>query len=93
MIIDYTVAVECENPEVYYTCWQCGKCGRKFENGFMIDDGGTTIDEEEQRQVRNYAKNNNLWWRYQNWCIYVPRQKKALYMRTERQPDCDIRNI
>ena len=23
------------------------KCGRKFENGFMIDDGGTTIDEEE----------------------------------------------
>ena len=51
MIIDYTVAVECENPEVYYTCRQCGKCGRKFENGFMIDDGGTTIDEEEQRQV------------------------------------------
>ena len=52
MIIDYTVAVECENPEVYYICRQCGKCGRKFENGFMIDDGGTTIDEEEQRQVR-----------------------------------------
>ena len=47
MIIDYTVAVECENPEVYYTCRQCGKCGRKFENGFMIDDGGTTIDEED----------------------------------------------
>ena len=36
MIIDYTVAVECENPEVYYTCWQCGKCGRKFENGIRI---------------------------------------------------------
>ena len=47
MIIDYTVAVECENPKVYYICSQCGKCGRKFENGIMIDDGGTTIDEEE----------------------------------------------
>lgn len=21
--------------------------GRKFENGFMVDDGGTTVDEEE----------------------------------------------
>ena len=49
MIIDYTVAVECENPEVYYTCRQCGKCGRKFENGIMIDDGGTTILMKKNR--------------------------------------------
>lgn len=47
MIIDYEVAVECKNPKVYYICRKCGKCGRKFENGIMIDDGGTTIDEEE----------------------------------------------
>ena len=29
------------------TDYKCGKCGRVFENGFMVDDGGTTIDEEE----------------------------------------------
>ena len=63
MIIDYTVAVECENPEVYYTCWQCGKCGRKFENGIMIDDGGTTIDEEEQAGtgMRCWCKIKERW--------------------------------
>ena len=38
MIIDYTIAVECSNPEVFYTCYQCGKCGRVFEDGIMIDD-------------------------------------------------------
>ena len=47
MIIDYTIAKECSNPEVFYTCYQCGKCGRVFEDGIMIDDGGTTIDDEE----------------------------------------------
>lgn len=45
--ISWTVAKECENPETLYTCYQCGKCGRKFEDGYMVDDGGTTIDEEE----------------------------------------------
>ena len=48
MIIDYTLAKECKNEEVLYTCYQCGKCGRVFENGFMIDDGGTTIEEEQE---------------------------------------------
>lgn len=46
MIIDYTLAKECENSEVWYTCCKCGQCGRRFENGMMIDDGGTTIEEE-----------------------------------------------
>ena len=46
MIIDYTLAKECKNEEVWYTCYQCGKCGRVFDNGFMVDDGGTTIEEE-----------------------------------------------
>lgn len=49
MLIDYIIANECKNTEVYFTCYKCGKCGRKFENGVMVDDGGTTIanDEEE----------------------------------------------
>ena len=33
MIIDYTAAVECSNPEVVYTCYQCGKCGRERRDG------------------------------------------------------------
>lgn len=47
MIIDYAICKECSNPDVFYTCYKCGKCGRKFENGFMVDDGGTTVDEDE----------------------------------------------
>lgn len=47
MIIDYTAAVERSNPEVFYTCYQCGKCGRVFDDGIMIDDGGTTVADEE----------------------------------------------
>ena len=47
MKIDYTLAKECKNEEVWYTCYQCGKCGRVFDNGFMVDAGGTTIEEEK----------------------------------------------
>ena len=47
MILDYIVANECTNPEAHYICHKCGRCGRVFENGYMVDDGGTTIDEEE----------------------------------------------
>ena len=47
MIIDYILAKECQNEETYYTCLKCGKCGRRFEDGFMINEGGTTIDNGE----------------------------------------------
>lgn len=47
MIIDYTKAKECQNENSWYTCLQCGKCGRKFENGFMVDSGGTTPEDDE----------------------------------------------
>ena len=44
--IDYMVSKECKNPESYFSiCVKCGQCGRKFENGIMVDDGGTTTDE------------------------------------------------
>ena len=46
MIVDYIIAKECKT-QAYYMCLKCGKCGRKFEGGFMVDDGGTTIDDEE----------------------------------------------
>lgn len=47
MILDYIFANECKNKEVWYTCRKCGACGRVFENGWLVDDGGTTIEEEE----------------------------------------------
>ena len=47
MILDYIPAGECKNKDVWFTCYKCGKCGSVFEDGIMIDDGGTTIDEEE----------------------------------------------
>ena len=48
MIIDYILAQECKNQEAWYTCSKCGKCGRVLENGYWIDDGGTTIEEERE---------------------------------------------
>ena len=45
MIVDYSVAKECQEM-TFYICYKCGKCGRVFdENGIMIDDGGTTVDD------------------------------------------------
>lgn len=48
MIVDYILANECKNEEAWYTCYKCGKCERVFKGGFLIDEGGTTVDEEEQ---------------------------------------------
>lgn len=48
MIVDYTISKECKNEEVWCTCYKCGKCGRVFKDGLLIDEGGTTIEEEEQ---------------------------------------------
>ena len=50
MIIDYSIANQCENEEAWYICHKCGKCGRKFENGFMYDDGGTTVTDDDEEQ-------------------------------------------
>lgn len=50
MIIDYGICKECSNPDTLYLCYKCGKCGRKFKNGFMVDDGGTTIDDEDDEK-------------------------------------------
>lgn len=47
MIIDYELAVECKNKNAWYTCTKCGKCGRVFEDGFMVYDGGTTVADDE----------------------------------------------
>ena len=50
MIVDYILAKECKNENAWYTCCKCGKCGRVFENGYLIDDGGTTIEEEQNEK-------------------------------------------
>lgn len=47
LIIDYIPAKECKNPKVWFNCLKCGKCGRVFEQGFMVDSGGTTPQEDE----------------------------------------------
>ena len=49
MIVEYTLAKECENENVWYTCYKCGKCGRVFE-------GDTTIDEDEMDYPKTLAE-------------------------------------
>lgn len=46
--IDYARAIECKEETFGYMCCKCGKCGRKFKNGIMVDDGGTTPNEGEE---------------------------------------------
>ena len=59
--MDYTVARECKNEEVLYTCYQCGKCGRVFENGFMVDDGGFWCKEDcKLLQVRPITRKRKV---------------------------------
>ena len=41
MIVDYVPSKQCKNKNVMYTCNKCGRCGRKFEDGIMIDQGET----------------------------------------------------
>ena len=48
MIVKYTLAKECKNEEVWYPCYQWGKSGIVIVDDPMVDDGGTTIEEEEQ---------------------------------------------
>ena len=49
MIVEYIIAKECKNEEVWCTCYKCGKCERVFEDELLIDEGGTTVDEEEEK--------------------------------------------
>ena len=38
LLVDYMICKECRNPNAYYgTCLKCGKCGRKFEDGVLIN--------------------------------------------------------
>ena len=46
--VDYAPCEECNNTDTYgMMCVKCGKCGRSFENGIMVDDGGTHKMEEK----------------------------------------------
>lgn len=48
MIIDYIPADQCTKSQ--YICCKCGECGRKFENGYLVDDGDTTVTEETEEE-------------------------------------------
>lgn len=37
MFADYIPCKECDNPDVWYTCHKCGKCGREFQNGILLN--------------------------------------------------------
>lgn len=53
IMIDYIPADQCKNDDVWFTCYKCGKYGRKFEDGFLVDDGGTTVTGGADDETRN----------------------------------------
>lgn len=49
IIIDYVLAKECKNKDVFFMCHKCGKCGRIFDKqGIMINDGGTHVKDKKR---------------------------------------------
>lgn len=49
IIVDYVRAKECKNKDAWFMCHKCGKCGRVFDQGIMVDNGGThPADNEEE---------------------------------------------
>ena len=47
--VDYILAKECKNTDVWYTCRKCGQCGRVFNDAWiMISDGGTHPQDDEE---------------------------------------------
>lgn len=62
LFIDYAVAVECKNEDSLYICYKCGKCGRKFDSsGIMIDDAGTTVEEEWDNDWEEDEDDDDEW--------------------------------
>lgn len=37
IIVDYMPCKNCQNPDVIHICFKCEKCGRKLENGFLLN--------------------------------------------------------
>ena len=48
---DYGIAEECRNSEAWFLCLKCGRCGRRFEKGIMIDNGGTHERREDEDEA------------------------------------------
>ena len=48
MIVEYTLAKECKNENVWYTYYKYNKYKKVFEDELLIDEGDTTIDKEDQ---------------------------------------------
>jgi hypothetical protein len=46
MIFTYIKAKECNNSEAWFSCLKCGKCGRVFKSGYLVDQGGTTSEDK-----------------------------------------------
>lgn len=45
IFVDYGVADNCCNNESFgVVCLKCGKCGRKFVNGFLAEEGATDAE-------------------------------------------------
>lgn len=45
MKLTYIKAKQCKNIDAWFSCIQCGQCGRVFEDGFMVDEGGTEPED------------------------------------------------
>lgn len=53
IVIDYIPCKNCQNSDAIYICCKCGKCGREFENGFLINGDKFpchSLDVEEKQR-------------------------------------------
>lgn len=57
-IIDYVPSKKCKNPDVWYTCYKCGQCGRKFIDGIMVEDA--SIKKRKEKVNHDNPKSNDV---------------------------------
>lgn len=49
---DYKPSSRCVNFKAYKTCLKCGKCGRRFRKGILVDNTG----KEFMRHCDEFAR-------------------------------------
>lgn len=54
---DYKTSYYCANPKAFNTCLKCGKCGRKFRRGILVDNTGREFKRHCDEFIR--AERNN----------------------------------
>lgn len=56
---EYKISNNCVNLKAFDICLKCGKCGRKFHRGILVDKTGSEWKKYINDAIRNEERRNN----------------------------------